>query len=196
MKRIIVPLFVAVALAAGLATSVAANPKGARGEEVGKMLYKFNVLAAPHDWSGDDSICQDNGRRVFFDRGGGSLGTIEWQIDPNANGFQLLDCDGTSDGSAIVEGDETVPFLVFIRIHGPATSTLDVVCDDIVEAGLDDLCLIDGGTFSARHDSFTKIMENVVDNAYEEVLWTLDASTNFRNLEVRVYEGDNVFSQN
>jgi len=48
--------------------------------------------------------------------------------------------------------------------------------------GADDLCLIDSETFN-KGKSFTKIMSNVFDNGLEEVLWTLETATGFRNAQ-------------
>jgi len=53
--------------------------------------------------------------------------------------------------------------------------------------GADDLCLIDSETFN-NGKSFTKIMSNVFDNGLEEVLWTLETATGFRNAQVWVFE--------
>jgi hypothetical protein len=188
LKRFLVPLFVVAALVAGVATSVGAKPPGdTRDNDVGKMIYKFNVLAVPQEWSQDDSECSNSGRRVFFERdGSGPIGTIEWDLWPSVNNFTMLDCDGTSDTTAVVEGPEGVEFYVMIRLHGPPTDSLSLTCTDVIDEGVDDLCLV--GTVQGQRGGFTKIMENVFDNAYEEVLWTLETSTNFRNAEVRVYE--------
>jgi hypothetical protein len=189
MKRFIIPVFVAVAVVmAGLATSAGAKPPGdTRDSDVGKMLYKFNIVAIPQEWSGDDTVCQDNGARMFFQRGGGAIGTVEWQLDPAAHGFQLTDCDGTTDGTGVVLADEKVSFYVMVRLLGPPTDSLNLVCEDkVVSDNQDDLCIIDSVNLTKQ--GFTKIMDNIYDGEYEEVLWTLSSGTDFRIADVRVYE--------
>lgn len=182
-------------LPASLQQSYAAPP-GLRAEDVGKMLYKFNILATPNgDWSADDNVCPNEGHRVFFERvQNGAIGTITWKLDPTATGFDIVDCDGTSDKTAVIEADESVTFWVFVRVHGKATDSLHLVCEEVivstndVTGNLEDLCLIDQVTLKKSDKSFTKIMTNLVDNEYEEVLWTLDTATGFRNAEVRIME--------
>jgi hypothetical protein len=190
-------LIAGVAIMVGLmAPTAGAKPPGApRDPEVGKMIYKFNVLAVPQDdWSQDDTTCTNNGRRVFFQRdGAGDIGTIDWLLDPANHGFQITDCDGTHDTEVNIEGDQS-DFVVVIRRHGPPTDDLGVRCIEVYDSdtGGDDLCVID--YVKASRGGFTKIMENVFDSEVEHVLWELDTATNFRNAEVRIYESDGVFS--
>ena len=170
------------------ATPANAGPPGdARDNDVGKMLYKFNVIAVPQsDWVVSDSECTNNGHRIFFERGNGNtLGEILWHLQPNLKpSFQIQDCDGTNDAEADVWANESQRFYVMVRLLGPKTSTLHLVCTDIIDEGIDDLCLID--SVHLQRNSTTKIMENVVDNEYEEVLW--EFSGNWRIFEVRIYE--------
>jgi hypothetical protein len=187
LKRAIAAAAVCVLSVGLFAGNASADPPGI--EDVGKMLYKFNVLAVPQgDWSEDDAVCNNSGRRVFFQRtNSGPIGTITWQLDPAASGFTLTDCDGTLDKTATVLADEELEFYVFVRVHGAATDTLDLRCEDVIDVGVDNLCLIDTVRLS-KGKSLTKIMWNIFDNGYEEVLWTLETTTGFRNAEVRIYE--------
>jgi hypothetical protein len=170
---------------------VAAAPPGdSRDSDVGKKLFSFNVLAVPQDnWSVNDTTCTNSGHRIFFHRvASGSIGTISWTLDPNASqNFKITDCDGTNDGTAAVLVNEQLSVYVMIRIVGKKTDSLALTCAEIIEAGLDDLCLIDTETFN-KGNSFTKIMTNVFDNALEQVLWTLETTTGFRNAQVWVFE--------
>ncbi len=185
MKRL-VPLLAALLLLT-VALPVSANPPGARDSDVGKMLYKFNVIAVPQsDWVVPDSECTNNGHRIFFERGNGStLGTIEWQLWPGLSpDFQIADCDATHDGWATILANESQRFYVFVRVLGPSGTSLDLSCVEVIDAGTDDLCLI--STENLQKGAMTKIMENVVDNQYENVLWYLSGS--WRIFEVRIYE--------
>jgi len=170
--------------------SATGGPKGdARGTDVGRMLFKFNVIATPKsNWVVPDGECTNNGHRIFFQRGSGNtLGTIHWDLIPNLNPpYQIEDCDGTADAEANVDVSESQAFYVVVRLLGPKTSTLSIRCKDVVEAGADDLCVLDDVTVAINRNVTTKIMSNVVDNEVEEVLWTL--SGDWRIFEVRIYE--------
>jgi len=183
-----------IALAAAIVMPIsyvhAAPPGGARDNDVGRKLYNFNVLAVPQsNWNTNDTVCTNSGHRVFFRRvDSGSIGTIEWNLDPNAaQNFKITDCDGTNDGTASILVNERLSVYVMIRIVGKKTDSLTLTCADIIDEGTDDLCLIDAETFN-KGKSFTKIMYNVFDNAYEEVLWSLDTTTGFRNAQVWIFE--------
>jgi hypothetical protein len=186
-------MFTVVMIALAFSTnSVFAKPPGdSRDADVGKKLWGFNVLAVPQDnWSQSDTTCYNNGNRIFFERvNSGAIGTIQWAFDPLANNnFKIADCDGTNDGTAKVIVNESLSVYVMIRILGKKTDSLTLTCTEIFDyVGTDDLCLIDTETFN-KGNSFTKIMENVFDNEYEEVLWTLETSTGFRHAQVWVFE--------
>lgn len=168
-----------------------AAPKGVKGNaDIGKKLFNFNILAIPNDsWSVDDTTCTNSGHRIFFKRvNSGSIGTVQWTLDPAApQNFKITDCDGTSDGTGEVLVNEQLSVWVMIRIVGKKTDSLTLTCAEIIEEGADDLCLIDTETFN-KGKNFTKIMTNVFDNELEQVLWTLETSTGFRNAQVWVYE--------
>lgn len=183
MKRlsVLVALFV-LALAVA---PVSGAPKGdARDSDVGKKLWNFNVIATPNgSWAEDDSVCSNNGSRMFFEED--SIGTIRWSLYPNANqDFNITDCDGTSDGTGAVAANESLRFWVMIKLVGPKTSSLELTCLDVIDEGVDDLCVV--GTVNLTRNSTTKIMHNVVDNEYEEVLWTFQGD--WKIFQVLVYE--------
>ena len=168
------------------ATSSIAAPKGV--VNLGQKLFQFNVIAKPGGWdpSIDGNAC--NGARIFFaeDSGGPSntLGSITWNLDPTVAGFQLTDCNGT-DGAATVTADENVNFAVVIRVQGPKTSALNFVCTVVTQSAGDTLCMIDSATFH-KGNSFTRVMSNIADNTFEQVLWTL--SGDWKIFQVRLYE--------
>jgi len=183
---------VSMIFASGTLQASAAPPGETRDSDVGKMLFKFNILAVPNgDWSADDTVCPNSGHRVFFERvDSGLIGTILYKLDQSASGIKITDCDGTADGTAVVKADEKVNFYIVLRVHGKVTDNLRVMCtesfNDVLTSG-EDLCIIDDSTFT-KGKSFTKISANMFDEAYEEILWTLETSTGFRNAEVRFYE--------
>jgi hypothetical protein len=166
-----------------------AAPKGdARDSDVGKKLWNFNVLAKPNAWVASSTTCPNNGNRIFFKQGsnGSTLGTITWHFDPAANqSFNITDCNGTIDGDADVVVDESMQVYVMIKLVGPKTSSLNVVCTDVIDyLGVDDLCLI--GSANINRNSTTKIMSNIAEGQYEEVLWSLSGS--WKVFQVQIYE--------
>ena len=192
MKRLAFRLIVAVTLAVVITGhyAVAAPPGDSRNSDVGQKLFSFNILAVPqNNWNTNDTVCTNSGHRIFFQRvESGSIGSILWTLDPNASqNFKITDCDGTNDGTGAVLVNEKLSVWVMIRIVGKKTDSLALTCGDIIDVGTDDLCLIDTETFN-KGNSFTKIMSNVFDNALEQVLWTLETSTGFRNAQVWVFE--------
>jgi hypothetical protein len=166
-------------------TNAFAAPKGV--VNLGQKLTQFNVIAKPGGW--DPSAGNScNGSRIFFaeDNGGANdtLGTITWNLDPTVSGFQITDCNGT-DGTATVTADENVNFAVVIRVLGPVSSSLNLVCTVVVQSANDNLCMIASGTFK-KGNSFTKVMMNVADNEFEQVLWSL--SGDWKIFQVRLYQ--------
>ena len=193
MKKFVTVAMIAV-MTLGLGISAAsAKPKGLRSEDVGKKLFNFNVVVFPgDDFSGDDAVCGNNGHRIFFNEdGAGALGRITWNLVPgNHPNFDITDCDGTLDNTASVVVNESLEVLVAVRLVGPANSSLDLVCEVVVESDnvLDDLCIVDGRQTINKGNSFTRIMENLVDDEFEQVTWDLDNSKNAKILQVWVME--------
>jgi hypothetical protein len=170
-----------VALAAVLGSAASAKPPGdTRDSDVGNLLYKFNIATG-----GSGSNCTN---RIFFEQvESGTLGTIRWHLDSTADGLQITDCDATSDQDADIRIEAGVEFWVMIRVAGAKTDSVDLVCTEVVEDAIDDLCVNFSGVTYHSGTFFTKVMSNVSDGD-EEVLWTLQTSTGFRTAEVAIYE--------
>jgi len=165
------------------------HSRDSSASDVGGMAV-FIVLAVPQDNSGQDSVvCSNESPRIFFRRTtSGSVGSIQWVVNPAAaEGFQITNCDGTTDGTAEVIVDKARSVRVGIKIVGARTESLASRCLRIVESRGDDLCLIDAETFN-KDRSFTKIRSDIFDDEMQDILWTRDISTDFRNAEVRVLD--------
>jgi hypothetical protein len=178
---------VACAFLTLFAVSPNANPPGI---SVGKMVFHFNVIAKPGGW--DNTLQQAcNGSRIFFAEGdgvNGTLGTIVWNLIPTTppGGFEITDCNATDDGIGVVSANENVNFAFFIRLQGPKTSALSLVCTVIVQSGTDNLCLLDSQViFKSKGGNFTKIGFNIADGVFENVLWSF--SGDWKIFDVRLY---------
>ena len=176
-------LAVAVAFTVFGVSAAVANPPGVLN--VGKKLTNFNIIAVPNQWVANDSVCPNNGNRVFF-RQGTSPWTVTWNFDPSVNGFDIVDCDGTTDGTAVVQQDAGTNVAIFVRVVGPKTSSLSLVCTDVLDVNGVNSCLL--GTYNlSKSRTFTKVTTHLMDTTLSQVLWTLDPSTNFRIAQVDVY---------
>ena len=193
VKTIRTLAFLAAVLVAGIiftSGKALAAPKGINPAEVGKLLYNFNVIAVPNEWVADDSACPNSGHRMFFRRvASGSLGTILWTVDPTqSQSIEITDCDGTTDHEADVQVNGAGRFYVFARLLGPLHSSLDLTCADDLLIN-ETLCVV--GTVNlnrATSKDFVKIMADLLADDLENVTWTLDNSTGFRILQVRIYQ--------
>jgi hypothetical protein len=173
------------------ATSAFAQPPGLRDPEVGKKLWNFNVLVKPNGWVDTGNAC--NGARIFFDEdaGGGVNGTITWVLDPNAQQhFRIVDCNGTDGAASVLVDENQGNVIVAIRVLGPQTSNLKFVCTEVTNPTVtpgEDLCVIDEVNLN-KSKSFTKVLKNIAEGEYEQVLWTFDPSGTWKIFQVFVYE--------
>ena len=188
MKKLCVVASMLVVLLA--ATSAFAQPPGLRDPEVGKKLWNFNVLVKPNGWIDTGNAC--NGARILFDEdpGGGVSGTILWVLDPNAQrNFRITDCNGTDGAASVLVDENQGNVIVAIRVLGPQTSNLKFACTEVnpnVAPG-EDLCVIDEVNLN-KSKSFTKVLKNIAEGEYEEVLWTFDPTGTWKIFQVFVYE--------
>jgi hypothetical protein len=194
MKRLpfCVKTLSALALAATLflPAKALALPGGISADEVGKLLYNFNVIAVPNEWVAPDSLCPNAGHRIFFQYvTSGPVGRILWTVDPLApQSIRITDCDGTTDDEANVVVNGAGKFIVFVKLLGPLQSSIDLTCID-TDLNLQDLCLVDTVTLTRTGSKdFVKIMADLLADDLENVTWILDNSTGFRILQVRVYQ--------
>jgi len=170
--------------------STEAKPPGIKGDpEAGKMLEKLNVILLPENsnWSQSNASC--NGSRIFFqENNGNTMGAIQWDFNVGQQqNFLIDDCDGT-DGLAEIDVNATYEILVYVRLHGKSGHYIDLECENVLEDPDDpgnDLCLIANERIS-KGKSFTKIMSNLAEDEFEQVLWEWDGD--WKIFEIRVYE--------
>jgi hypothetical protein len=188
MKKRLIASLTALALLIAVAL-IAAGPGAANAPgitDVGKKIANFNIIQTPHGWVADDSVCPNNGARIFFSADV-TPWTILWQFDPAYNNFDIYDCNGTNDGTAVINQDAGVPVDIFIRLQGPATSAIQLVCTIPTDPNLVNDCYL--GTYNlSKSKTFTKVTTHLFDTVYSNVLWTLQNATNFKIAQVDVYE--------
>jgi hypothetical protein len=186
-KRYTVAL-AALAALAGVFAMFGAAPAGANPPgigPVGKKLDNFNLIVHPHSWDNLGNAC--NGSRIFFAQDTAPW-TLTWNFVPNLSGpsFQITDCNATTDGGAAISEDAGIPVYIFLRVLGPKTSSLGIVCQDVVDVNGVNECLIASANLG-KSKSFTKITSHLADTMFSQVLWTLDPSTNFKIAQVDVF---------
>jgi hypothetical protein len=179
VKRRSLALAIAAALiAAAGALPVSAGPRGdSNDSDVGDLLAKFTVVALAPGQTAPDRCSS----RIYFEEG--TIGSIRWHFEPALSpSFQIQDCDGIGDDEADVWVNESLRSYVMINLRGPRTQSLDVVCVETFDVGIDDLCLSPG---TITHYT-TKIVENVPDGYSEDVFWVLDGD--WQTFDMRIYE--------
>jgi hypothetical protein len=168
----------ALMITAVTALPVSAGPKGdARDSDVGKMLYGFNVIVLA---AGDTAPNRDCGNEIYLTE----LATIRWSFFPSLSpSFQLQDCDGT-DGTAAIWASESLRTYVMVNLRRPKTASLNIVCQDIVDEAIDDLCMV--GSFNPPLNFTRKTVENILDGEFEEVMWTISGA--WQRFDILIYE--------
>jgi hypothetical protein len=183
MKRYLVALATIAAAFAVLGVSQAgANPPGILN--VGKKIDNFNIIAHPHVWDNLGNGC--NGSRVFFSEDN-TPWLITWNFDPLVNSFAIVDCNGTADRTVVIDQNAGTNVAIFVRVVGPKTSSLNLVCTDVIDVNGVNSCLL--GTYNlSKSKTFTKVTTHLFDTVFSQVLWTLQPSTNFKIAQVDVYQ--------
>jgi hypothetical protein len=183
-KRYIVVLaaMAAALVAVFAAAPVSANPPGII--DVGKKIANFNIILHPHAWDNLGNAC--NGSRIFFATDA-TPWTITWNFDPTVNNFSIVDCNATTDGSAVIAQNAGTNVAIFVRVVGPKNSSLGLVCTDVLDVNTVNSCLL--GTYNlSKGKTFTKVTTHLFDTVFSQVLWTLQPSTNFKIAQVDVYQ--------
>jgi hypothetical protein len=181
----------------GLVGSVDSHAKSAQNTFscLGKKFGQFEVLAVKkNEWSQDDTVCGNNGNRVFFPlTTSGNIGSINWTFNPDTKGsLDITDCDGTTDRKVDVDVDFPLhtPYWVVVALVGPPNEGLTLYCDD--DLLNEDICAIDMVALTTG-GSWTKIVADLLADDQEFVTWTLDCTagkTCARHMKVQVFEAD------
>ena len=171
-------LFAMVGMIGGLGSQVFADPAPADT----KKVYQFNMIAKPNSYEGNCG----NGDRIFIDADDKSS---RLQITENGE-WNVLDCNATSDRTAMLGIDGEGDYVVYAIAHGKPGTGIDVCADYISEYDGDgDLCEV--GTFSISREGGKSQMKLVpselFDISLEDIIWDID-STGAPKIQFRVYQ--------
>src|SRR5262249_5018243 len=156
--------------------SAAAVTTRGNGAPAGKLVYKWNLIGTPHEYTGG---CGSGGR-IFVERGDKNA-TIKIQDAGAGGNWAIVDCNGTGGNTALMDSVDLGTFDVYARILGKPGGTLNVCANVVSDAG-DPLCLL--GTIkltrSGGQSRFNVQPDSLFDASVEDILWNVDTNTHFR----------------
>ena len=173
----------AVLLALTFAGAAAANPRdvpaGAR------LVYSFEVLGYPAGQTYNGGC--GNGHRIFVNREANSARILV----TNGGFWTVLDCNATSDHQAKLQSSQLGIYDVYTRILGKPGGHIHVCGDLTIDPVTGDTLCLAGTLDLTRANGQSKFQlapSSLFDASLEDVLWTVDTNTNFRNAQFRVYK--------
>ncbi len=150
-----------------------------------KLVFNFNVIGYPADHAYDGN-CGD-GHRIFVNR---EASNAHIDVTNSTSGWSILDCNATSDHTAILASGDVAVLDVYMRIlgkpggnfHACGNLTIDPVTGDtLCLAGTIDL------TRGKGQSKFTLSPSTMFDASVQDVLWTVQTNSDFRIAQFRVY---------
>src|SRR5262245_8507851 len=176
------PALVTLFLAAA-ATSVSANPPDIPAGS--KLAYNFNVIGHPADqtYNGDCGA----GHRIFVNR---DAKGAQVRVTNSDTGWRILDCNATSDHTAVLATSDVDVYDIYVRILGKPGGTIHICGNTLLDAlSGEELCLL--GTIDLTRGSgqskFTLAPSALFNASVEDLLWTVDTNSDFRIAQFRVY---------
>src|SRR5262245_48246849 len=151
-----------------------------------KLAFNFNVIGYPKGKSYEGGC--GAGHRIFVNREAKSARVL---VTDSGAGWDIVDCNATSDHQAVLATSDTGLFDVYVRILGKPDGRITICADTLedVTAG-ETLCLL--GTIDLTRgkgkSSFQLAPATMFDASLEDLLWTIDTNADFRNAQFRVYE--------
>ena len=150
-----------------------------------KKVYSFNVIGYPADRTYNGGCGEGN--RIFVNR---EANNAHVRVTNSTSGWNVLDCDATSDRTAVLATDQTGVFDVYVRILGKPGGSISI-CADTFEDFLagETLCLL--GTIDLTRGSgqsrFQLAPATMFNASLQELMWTAQTNTDFRLAQFRVY---------
>jgi hypothetical protein len=161
-----------------------ANPKNIPAGA--KKVYSFNVIGYPAGRTYNGGCGEGN--RIFVNR---EANNTQIRVTNSSSGWNVLDCDATSDRTATLATYQPGLYDVYVRILGKPGGTLSI-CADTFEDFLagETLCLL--GTIdltrSSGQSKFQLAPAAMFDATLEDLMWTAQTNGDFRIAQFRVYQ--------
>jgi hypothetical protein len=161
-----------------------ANPKNIPAGA--KKVYSFNVIGYPAGRTYNGGCGEGN--RIFVNR---EANSAQIRITNSSSGWNVLDCDATSDRTATLATYQPGLYDVYVRILGKPGGTLSI-CADTFEDFLagETLCLL--GTINLTRGSgqskFQLAPATMFDATLEDLMWTAQTNADFRIAQFRIYQ--------
>ena len=159
-----------------------ANPKNIPAGA--KKVYSFNVIGYPAGRTYNGGCGEGN--RIFVNR---EANNAQIRVTNSSSGWNVLDCDATSDRTATLATYQPGLYDVYVRILGKPGGTLSI-CADTFEDFLagETLCLL--GTIdltrSSGQSKFQLAPAAMFDATLEDLMWTAQTNGDFRIAQFRV----------
>ena len=166
------------------AATAHANPKDIPAGS--KLVYSFNVIGYPAGRTYDGGC--GSGHRIFVNR---EASNSHVRITNSTSGWSVVDCNATSDRTAVLATDMSGVFDVYVRILGKPGGNIRI-CADTFEDFLagETLCLL--GTIdltrSTGQSKFQLAPAAMFNAQLEDLMWTAQTNADFRIAQFRVYE--------
>ena len=151
-----------------------------------KLAYNFNVIGYPAGKTYDGGCGE--GHRIFVNR---EASNAQMVVHNSSTGWNIVDCNATSDRRALLETSDTGMFDVYVRILGKPGGSISIICDSLVEDAVDGdaLCLVDTIDLTrGKKSTFTLAPASFFDASLEDLLWTIGTNADFRIAQFRVYQ--------
>jgi hypothetical protein len=159
-----------------------ANPQGI--PDGWHKVYQFNMIGYPAGQEYTGGCGQGN--RVFVNRDAHNARML---VTDGAS-WDITDCNATADNWAEMTTNDTGSYAVFVRILGQPGGSLSICADTYEDyiAG-ETLCLL--GTIDLTrgpgHSRFELAPSSMFDASLEDIVWSIETNTGFRNAQFRVY---------
>ena len=165
------------------ATAASANPKPIPAGS--KLVFNFNVLGYPAGKTYDGN-CGD-GHRIFVNR---EAKGAQVRVVNSTTDWSIVDCNATSDHSAILATNQVGIYDIYVRILGKIGGNIHV-CADTLSDFLSGETLCQVGTIDLTRgkgqSKFTLAPSAMFDASLIDLIWTVDTNPDFRIAQFRVY---------
>jgi hypothetical protein len=190
IKSIALGVVAIMILAGGLAAVNAVKPEGnGNGAPSGKH-YNLNIIGVPNQKNAN--FDGGNGARIFVLR---DQPTQFWVYGDDTTSYEVLDHDGTDKKVGTGVGDPGITFpydessdhwevSIYVRLVGPTGSSIhwDTYYD------YDGTTWLQVTSFDlAKNSKFSLKTNKLLIDGYQDILWELNPTNNFRILQMRIY---------